>query len=155
MQGKARRPWSPSELVRVQCCPQLGASMGLSGPTRPGGRPAHLAPAFHLELHLPFSSCLPLVCMPRLRSHLVSGQAPAGLWHPFAPFTLGGHVQSHDCRAELELRPHFQCPLLFPWSCQTPWQSFRRKGLCGRRDLMHTPSRADLNPFLPRTAAQT
>lgn len=66
VQEKARQPWSPSELVMVNHCPQLGVSMGLRKSYLKLESLAHLAPPGHL----PSSSGLPVVYVPRPSLHL-------------------------------------------------------------------------------------
>lgn len=149
--AKARRPWSPSELVRVNHFPQLRVSMGLSKFHQAQvGSSAHLVPAVHLELHLPPSSCLPVVCVPRLRSHLSAGESPAGLSGIPLPTPDSGARRNTMVVRQSRNRTTPQCPVfpVLPY-----WTSGRKES--GKGDRTYTLSLADLNPFPPRTAAQT
>lgn len=124
VQAKARRPWSPSELVKVNYFSQLGVSMGLSKPYQAQvGSPAHLVPVIYLKSN-PSSYCLPVVCVPRLKSHCSAGEPPAGLSGiPYPAPSHRGQIQYHGSQTKLGVRPHFQCPMFFA----SPYQTSGRK----------------------------
>lgn len=109
--------------------------------------PTHLAPALHHGLYLPFSSCLPVVCVPRLRSHLPLAESPGGPSGISLCLSHSARVQCHDHQAELKIR-HTSNVLDYLHRLLESLAELQAERTLWKRDLMHIP-RADLNYFYP------